>query len=61
MEITGVWNWASEALKNIGEFGQWLVTPLPNLNIAPLAIVGSVAGISVIIGFLILNLINFLG
>lgn len=61
MEITGVWNWASEALKNIGEFGAWLTTPLEHIGIAPLAIVGSVAGISVIIGFLILNLINFLG
>lgn len=61
MEITTVWEWATGALKNIGEFGSWLVSPLPNLNIAPLAIVGSVAGISVIIGFLVLNLINFLG
>lgn len=61
MEISGVWEWVTNALQEMAKFGQWLMSPLQGLNMSPLAIIGSVAGITVIVGFLVLNLINFLG
>lgn len=55
MEKT-IFDWLLNLPSMFAQFGDWLITPLPYINMAPLGLI-SVAGISAIIGFLALRLI----
>ena len=55
MERT-LFQWLLDLPKVFSQFGEWLITPLPYINMAPLAII-SVAGITAIIALLALRLV----
>lgn len=55
MERT-LFQWLLDLPTAFAQFGEWLITPLPYINMAPLALI-SVAGITLIIGFLALRLV----
>lgn len=55
MENT-LFQWLLDLPATFAQFGEWLITPLPYINIAPLAIIG-VAGISLIISLLAFRLV----
>lgn len=55
MEKT-LFQWLLDLPTIFAQFGEWLITPLPYINIAPLAII-SVAGITLIIGLLAFRLV----
>lgn len=49
-------NWLSNLIQSFLQFGSWLSTPLPYLNITPLALLGF-TGLIVVIGFLLVRLV----
>ena len=51
-----LFNWILSLPGEFAKFGSWLTTPLPNLNISPLAIFG-LTGLTIIVGFLIVRLV----
>lgn len=55
MERT-LFQWLLDLPTIFAQFGEWLITPLPYINMAPLAII-SVAGVTLIIGLLALRLV----
>lgn len=51
-----IWNWIIGLPTVFVGFFEWLTQPLPYLDIAPLALF-SVAGLTVLIGFLLVRLV----
>ena len=55
MENT-LFQWLFDMLGEFAKFGNWIVTPLPYLNVSPLALFGF-GGITLLIGFLLVRLV----
>lgn len=54
-----VWNYIQEFLLGMGQFWEWLITPIDELGgWQPISIIG-VSGLAVIIGFWIFHLVKF--
>ena len=54
--VTQLIEWLMNLLREFAKFGQWLVTPLPYLDIAPLALF-SFAGLTALVVILLVRLV----
>lgn len=55
--VTGLLDFMFGFIKNIGDFGSWLTTPIEGINIPPLAFFG-IGGFVLIFGLWIFKLFN---
>lgn len=54
--VTQLINWLLNLIREFAKFGQWLVTPLPYINIGPLALF-SFAGLTALVVILLVRLV----
>lgn len=51
-----LWNWLTSLITEFAKFGEWLINPLPYINISPLMLF-SFTGLTALIALLLVRLV----